>query len=427
MDASASSDARPGRPTAAAAAGVLLVAALVLSIGLTRDWCLLHEDNGAFFTTLALSHLRLGLGTTRAHDMLVLTETGEVHPYGHHPPGVALLLAAAFAASGSDAPTVARGVAIAVHLGSIALALALLGRLLPPRLATAGALFFAVVPMSAFFGRMVGYEPFALFPVLLQLLGWTRFRQVGGREGLGLLTAGIVVGGLIDWAPFFFAGLLAIVEALDRMAKRTPSSAALAVLLGTGAGVAALAVAHLALAGGLVGLREVLAKNRPLGGGPPPVDFLLGQLEGFRRYFTHAGLASAVAVALALGRPRGGLGRALLPDEPVLRRFLAVTALAPLAWVLAAPAWANVHPYWKFYFLPYAATSAALVIGTLARGVSSRPRLFRSLVALFALEVAATSVYMLRLRHTRPGDYAVQEVAKIRRLYLRPSRAPSAP
>jgi hypothetical protein len=281
--------------------------------------------------------------------------------------------------------------------------------------------------MSAFFGRMVGYEPFALFAILLQLLGWTRFRLGGRREGCGFLAAGVMLGGVIDWAPFFFVAALAIVEALDLGAKETPSPAALAVLLGTGAGVAALDLAHLAFAGGLTSFREVLASNRPLVGGLAPVDFVLGHLESFRRYFTHAGLASAIVVAIALGRPRGGLGRAVLPDDPVLRRFLAVTALAPLVWVLAAPAWADVHPYWKFYFLPYTAMSAALVVGTLARSMAFRPWLFRTLLILFALEVAATSAYMLHLRHTRASDYAVREIAKIRRLYLRPSSARSTP
>ena len=42
-------------------AALLLYAFLLLSIGLTADWRLRHEDNGAMFTTLALSHVRLGL------------------------------------------------------------------------------------------------------------------------------------------------------------------------------------------------------------------------------------------------------------------------------------------------------------------------------------------------------------------------------
>jgi Dolichyl-phosphate-mannose-protein mannosyltransferase len=427
LDAGAPIDARPGRPPAVAAAGVLLLAALLLSVGLFRDWRLLHEDNGALFTTLALSHVRLGLGATRGHDTLVLARTGEARPYGHHPPGVALILAAAFAVSGSDAPAVARSVVIAVHLGSIALALALFGRLLSPRLALAGALFFAVAPMSAFFGRMVGHEPFALCAILLQLLGWTRFRQEGGRGALVLLAAGIVLGGAVAWAPFFFVAALAIVEVLDRAARRTTSAAALVVLLGAGGAVLAFDLAHLAYAGGLASFREVLARDRSLVGVLPLLDSLLGHLEGFRRYFTQAGLVSAIAVAVAVCRPRSGLARALRTDDPVLKPFLAVAAIAPLGWVLAAPAWADVHPYWKFYFLPFTAASVALVVGGLARGVSTRPGLSRSLLVLLALDAAATSAYMLRVRHTRPSDYAVREVANIRRLYLRPSSAPDTP
>ena len=41
----------------------------ILAIGLRADWRLRHEDNGAMHTTLALSHLRLGLERTRAHDV----------------------------------------------------------------------------------------------------------------------------------------------------------------------------------------------------------------------------------------------------------------------------------------------------------------------------------------------------------------------
>ena len=402
------------------AAAVLVVASLLLSIGLTKDWRLLHEDNGAFYTTLALSHIRVGLAATRGHDVLVLAKTGEAQAYGHHPPGVALLLAAAFAAAGSDAPAVARSVPIAFHFGSVALALFLFGRLLPPRPAALGGLFFAVVPMSAYFGRMVGYEPIALFAVLLELVGWTLFRQEGARKGLLLLAAGIALGGFIDWAPFLFAGVLAAVELLDLRAKRTPSAAALAVLLGTGAAMLTLDLAHLAAAGGLASFGDVLAKDRSLGG-PSAADFLLGQLEAFRRYFTHAGLGSALAVAFVLVRPHGRFARALRLDDLVLRRFLAVAALAPLAWVLAAPAWSDVHPYWKFYFLPYTGASAGLVAGSLARGLASRPRLSRAILTCFAFEVAATSAYMLRLRHTRESEFAVQQTARIRGLYLRPS------
>ena len=84
--------------------GLGLYAFGVLSIGLTRDWRLRNEDNGAMHTTLALSHLRLGLAQTRGHDLFYSPHTGQTIPYGHHPPATALVLAGAFALTGSDSP-----------------------------------------------------------------------------------------------------------------------------------------------------------------------------------------------------------------------------------------------------------------------------------------------------------------------------------
>ena len=93
---------------------LLLYAFGILSIGLTRDWQLRHEDNGAMQTTLALSHLRLGLEQTRAHDVYFNPHTGVLTAYGHHPPATGLLLAGAFALTGSDSPAVARLTVIAL-------------------------------------------------------------------------------------------------------------------------------------------------------------------------------------------------------------------------------------------------------------------------------------------------------------------------
>ena len=92
----ASADGAPhGHPPLPAVAALLVYACLLLSIGLTADWRLRHEDNGAMHTTLALSHQRLGLRETRAHDVFVDRFTGDRIVYGHHPPGPPLALAAA--------------------------------------------------------------------------------------------------------------------------------------------------------------------------------------------------------------------------------------------------------------------------------------------------------------------------------------------
>lgn len=420
---------RSGRERAAAAA-ILLLSAALLSIGLRDDWRLLHEDNGALFTTLALSHVRLGLAETRAHDVFVVAATGERFPYGHHPPGVALLVAAAFAVTGSDAPAVARSVAIAFHLGSAVLLLSLLRRVVGSCDALIGLLLFTVLPMSAYFGRMVGYEPFGLFAALLMLNGWVQHRQKGGRAGLGLLAAGILLGGLIDWAPLFFAAALGVVEIVDLVRGTSPSRSALATLGLAAAGVLLLDLLHLAVAGhgALESLKEILAQGAVPGRpGLSPLDFVLGQLEGFRRYFTHAGLVSALLVGAALLSPPGKLASSLCPADAVFLRLLAASGGAALAYVLAAPRWAEIHAYWKFYALPFTVLAMVLVTGAIGRGMARRRPLVLTLAFLFGAEVLVTSSYMLHLRHTRIGEYAVTETAKLRREFLSPRSAPPGP
>jgi hypothetical protein len=204
------------RPAIASGAWLVLgvYAFSLLSIGLTRDWRLRHEDNGAMHTTLALSHQRLGLSRTRGHDLFFNPHTGEATPYGHHPPATALIVAGAFSLTGSDSPAVARLAVIAFHLGSVFLLTRLLMEFFTPLQALLGGFVMATLPMSTYFGRMVNYEPLCLFAVMLQLYGYVR-QKLADARGLAWLVSGIVLGGLIDWTSFFFAGTLAVIEALD--------------------------------------------------------------------------------------------------------------------------------------------------------------------------------------------------------------------
>ncbi len=230
---------------------VLLYAAALLSVGLTRDWRLLHEDNGALHTMFARAHLDLGLARTRAHDVFYWPASGELAFYGHHPSGTSLMLAAAFALTGSDAPWVARSVAIAAQLASLALMMALLRLHLSPALGLLGGFVFATMPMSAFFGRMVNYESLCLPGVLLQLYGYVRYK-VGPRprRGLAWLALGILLGGLADWPAFFFAAALGLVEACAALRGEREGWRTFAAIGLVAGAVLALDLAHLVLASG---------------------------------------------------------------------------------------------------------------------------------------------------------------------------------
>ena len=265
----------------------------ILSIGLTRDWRLRNEDNGAMHTTLALSHRQLGLARTRAHDVFFSPRTGQAAPYGHHPPATALVLAGAFALTGSDSPAVARLTVIVFHLGSVFLLTTLLAQFFETRRALLGGFAMATLPMSGYFGRMVNYEPLCLFAVLVQLYGYVRFKRTGRGRDLTWLSLGIVGGGLIDWPSFFFTAALAAVETIDLVRRRSPRFGLLAVLVTSAASVFIFDLWHLWYAGrdSMQALGSVVSSNRPIWEQDFTVGrFAFGQIDTFRRYFTQIGL-----------------------------------------------------------------------------------------------------------------------------------------
>ncbi len=401
---------------------VVCLAASLLSIHLTGDWRYLHEDNGAMQTTLALSHVEAGLAVTRGHDVFIHRQTGKAALYGHHPPGVALILAGAFSLAGSAEPAVARSVVVLLQLGSLLCMARLLGWLYPAPTALAGTLAFAILPMGAYFGRMVNYEAPCLFGVLLQLLGFVGYSTSGRKRSLVLLAAGIVLAGLVDWPAFFFAAAVGLAGAWNAHRGDVRGRHVFFVAAGASVGTLGFVILHLWWAGrGSLEALSTVAGSSAQGG--TPLDgagsFLAGQLDSFRRYFSHTGLlASLFAAGLGLV-PRSRLSGVLLGgDNGKLRRtLLAVTGSAAGAYVLAAPSWASIHPYWKFYFLPFVAVSVALLFEALS-GLARRTSLIVG--ALLLAEMIGTSTYLLRVRHTREGKYAIETTAKFRTDYLRP-------
>lgn len=414
-----------GRVREGAALVLLVLYALaLLTIGISRDWRLVHEDNGAIQTTFALSHLKLGLAGTRAHDVFFNPRTGKASAYGHHPPGTALLVAAGFSLARSTEPWAARATVILFHVGSLLFLFQLLRFFLSFGVALCGALVAATLPMSSFFGRMVNYEPFCLFAVLLLLTSWVVWRRDRSTVALAGAVLGIVVGGLIDWAMFFFAFAIFAVEVRDAARRRPRTFGSAALLLAAIASVFLWDVWHLwyASRGSLSTLREVLP-----GSGAShafwPSRFLSGQLENFRRYYSHAGAGAVLLVIACLVAPHRPLSQQLfdVKEAFLLERLLVVLVAAPALYVFCAPWWAGHHHYWQFYFLPFVVFSMALV-GRLLWRKSEQTGLARYRVALFvaALEVLITSTYILVTRHTTPGDFAIRKTAALRAEYLAP-------
>ena len=431
MNPAASGGSSRPSPSLLACAGLLLYAFALLSIGLQADWRLRHEDNGAMHTTLALSHQRLGLGETRAHDVFVDRYNGDRIVYGHHPPGPPLVLAAAFTLTGRDTPAVARLTVIAFHLVSLLLLMRMVTRILSADAALLAGFVMATVPMSSYFGRMVNYEAICLTGVMLQLLGYVRARQ-GARGGLPMLAAGVVLGGLADWPSFFFAAALALVELIDRLRGRRSSPAVLTVLVIAAPATFAFDLWHLWFAGGgsVDRLSNVLALNRPMWQQEFTLPrFMLGQIDTFRRYFTDVGLIAACVAGYALLRPRRAFPAVLFGDgdSGVLRRTMAASGLAACGYVVAAPRWAMAHQYWQFYFLPFVAIAMVLCwrlvrqqVGGPTRPLPGRARTWQAFQIVFVLDMLGASAYWLHFRHTRPEAYAIEHTQEIRERFLLP-------
>lgn len=400
--------------------GLFLYAGALLSIGIDRDWRLRHEDNGATYSTLALSHLHLGLSETRGHDFFYNPHTGEKIAYGHHPPGLALVLAATFQLAGSAQPWVARSVPLLFHLGSLAVLLRLLSLLLDRQSVVFGGFVMATLPESAFYGRMVGYEPLGLFCVMLQLYAYSAYRVQGHWWALWLLTLGVLLGGALDWAPLYFSLGLCLREWVGWL-RGNREARVWRVLAAAGLSITVLDLVHMAYAfGALHRLTTAVTENPYMSRQTfmQPLKFLLTQLEVHRRLFTHTSLVCCLVTLLAL---LGPTRRVLTLQPPLVRDVLGVCFAAGLAYLLSIAGYAMSHQYSQFYLLPAVLLSMSLVWQSLRARQARQPhRLVPCLMGLVLLEVGITSAIGLTYRHTHAEPYALRTTAQIRASYLPP-------
>jgi hypothetical protein len=316
----------------------------------------------------------------------------------------------------------ARAVVILFHLGSLLCMAHILKLLYPGRTALVGTLVFAIVPMSAYFGRMVNYEAPCLFGILLQLVGFVNYSLTARRRSLAWLCAGIILAALVDWPAFFFAAAIGLAGAWSAYRGDVRGKWVFWVAAITSASMLVFVLGHLwwAARGSLEALTTHAQTSTP---GATPLTglgvFLTGQFHHFRRYLSHTALGAGLFVVILALAARTRLSRSLLGgDQGSLRgRVLWITGTAASAYVLAAPSWASEHPYWKFFFLPFVAVSVALLFEAL----NGFNRTVRNTVGILLMaEIVWTSATMIHLRHTRKGAYAVEATARMRSQFLTP-------
>jgi len=360
----------------------LVVGAAMMAPGITRPWFGSFDANGASYSTAARNYLRYGLVATRGGQVI---NAGELRAcdfrfYAHHPPGISLTIAGAFAVLGEHEWT-ARLVFILFTLGAAA-CLYRIGAEIAGRLAGfCAAMAFVLQPIVALYGRLPDHEaPGTFFALVLGAL-YLQWRRDAHPRWLAGMAGAAFVGVWYAWIVAAVPPLLLAAEWVSRRGR------AAWLLIPVGAAVLGfLTVAgHVALLqGGLDELWRALchrlgtqAGERAAQGQFGVGGFLGKQATYFWQGFSGVSATLAVAWLLGLGWP-GKPGTLLVGA-------LAATALFN---ILAFRQGAYVHIYYQFYLSVPLALASGMALGAVwRRGRTALwPAVALALLAVTALE-----------------------------------------
>ncbi len=394
--------------------GALLAA--LLSIHITTPWRFIHDDNGAWTQMSGTAHIRAGLGATRGQDFRLQRSDGSLKPYLHHPPLYGLTAALAYRIAGSTSPTVTRLIPALFHLAGFA-GVALLASVLfsgdRPKQLVALAVY-AVVPMSAFFGKMPFNEAEGLCFVIWATSFLALHRERGGRPALVASLFLWVLAGMTSWTSYVILAFLAVLLLFEgrRLDGRRGTAGGLPVLLLVTAFLTGVAVlTHLLWAAewqrpSMLDSAGYWAASSLWNGG------LIGRLgkafDLHRIYFANVPfLLFLIWTGLRIGELRGGLGRV----SPA-RRFLLAGSAGCFLWSIIFLRQITVHAYGQFWYLPFESIAVGDMTISLYRRLASRPRTRLALAMIAVAGTLASSAWFLHYRYTTPGHYAIEASAR---------------
>jgi hypothetical protein len=398
---------------------IFVLQLLLLSIGITRDYELKHEDNDALHATFARSHLRLGLEVTRGQNYFYnpATRTGVFYP--NHPPGPGLVLALFYGLTGHDGPFVTRAVAIGFHVLGTWLFYGLARRTLEHRWQLLLALLlYVVLPESSFFGRMLNHEVFVLAFGMLLVRGYWESIQGGWTRGGSMAAMGVGATGAVmsGWAGFFVVGACVLHAGWEAFVRRNARARLSLVFLALASvGLVAVTIAQLAWAGGDVAYLRTLMSSRMGQGESARVGQWIGRiLEVHWRYFGLTSMAAIGAIVYRAGR--SGFSGKRHPADEVALIFL----LAGCGYIGVFIFNASKHDYWQFLLIPASALGIVLLVQSLIAATArpSRRILRRLVLGLMIFDIVlVTSVTLVR-RHVKREGLCIKTVAELRRNHL---------
>ncbi len=369
--------------------GVVLV---VYATGLCRDlrepWVGLHDWNGAFFSQLARNLIRYPFSI---HHGMPMVAVGEQLPsseersfYPRHPPVLPWILAGVFAIAG-ESEAFARCVPIAASLATLWLMIGLIRRRDGDLIALLAGLFFSLMPMTVYFGRMVDHEALCLFFMLATLasMDWATEQWLGKRPwrfpfSLSLMSLAALI--WTDWPGILFA--IAYFIVVIRQIPQSPLRRA--VLIGVPV-VALISVATL-----MVYLVQI--------GFDGKVSSLIAMFSDRR---TDAGIPMSRAwdhIANNLSWPIliATVCGCLLKNSRSHGRlnWLTPVTITACVWLMLFFRQFLLHPYWMYYLAPFLCINAARFVAQFGVFAPTQMKHVRTTLTVIGLAVAV--VFALR-------------------------------
>jgi hypothetical protein len=362
-----------GRAELVARAFVLAIALLLLSRNVTSLFAGHHEMNNAIFSIFARNHVEYGLGYTR---MFCVWDERPLPPdeqqrYLNHPPLLPVWVAIPMLVFG-DHEWVGRLVPIVATLGAVWLLMVIMSRLHSPTLGLLSGFFYVTLPITAYFGRMLGHEPPCQFFSLLMLHGylqWAGLYPDGHRRKVGALyyTLGAVLGIGTGWASLIMVGLIWLWQLCRTFANRPSRWLLLWVTVIPAASLVAVIVHILWGCQWDASLFGPLLLSRTLGRETLPWaswfslnwGYLMRNVSGFGicAAVIYLMLIPAVLHFTAQDSAFRQVVRSGASMIPVL-----LLALQGLLWVFVFKHQSWIHDYWQYFTTPFFAVALAGVL-----------------------------------------------------------------
>ena len=412
---------------------VLAVGLLVLCQNINEPFTGWHEDNSAIYSSFARNHIYYGIGYTKLFNIWsdIQTSSTEVYGYLNNPPLLSLWAAIPMYIFG-DHEWVARSVSIAATLGSVWILMVIISRLQSPAIGLLTGLFYVMLPITAYFGRVLEYTSATQFFSLLTLHGYLQWVGLYGdgcsrKAGAVYYIIGTVLGIGTGWAVAIMAGLIwfwHIFRCYSDCSLRRP------LLWLTVIPVVSLAAVIIHILWGCnwnINWLVDLFRSRTTGAAQTQTHmsrahWLFANWVYLVGNFSIFGLGAGVIYIVIIT----GILRYTDPNSPLRQIAPNKTSVAPilltllqgLIWIFLFKDRSGIHDYWQYFITPFFAVAMAAVVLTASILLRNRLAWLAFLLILLPLPSFAKSLDIIYQYQTDPKytQYMQDIVSTLKRL-----------